>query len=794
MLRGKIHRLLQGSADYSIPASQLYYAGIEEEDQEEAEDMRKVQGCYRRAMASVEVCKLQQVQNGKEHDGVGGACCVGEVELNQEGGIRIPCTLQDINPAELHSTQDVNGPGFAFGRGLAGGTSTCQKDMLYRFNMVMQDKIVEEDEDVDQEEESSAIIEHILKEMKGINKIQEEISDLREYLSTVRGSVEEVSNCVDAVLMEIEGIRSGTRSGVETWPGAVSKHDHHQSDNPFSETCDKLHTVGCMSCGMQAGTKVFDKQCKKTSPLRQEKGSCRFLCNSNTTNDTVHDLFGHGIPVQSSDIPPSTVRRKQSLGYLEHQDGQDCFSTSSLSSGQSSKSESDQERPSSGGVHAIDEAQNWDQTGLVCSGSGETRWSEEDPYSRQGSFEEATGEVDTCDLLRDEGACAELEESSSEHFSVSSNLHYNSPASTCSRDEWRGQRGKRNPCKVGGHLEGSAVEYSDSEGVCEYSRTSGFQTTQPSRASLMVTAADCKEDITHSSSETCAHLSLKKESIENAVDSVKQRYAATSQEYVIERELNTKECDNVGFNVKKFGRAVLDFKSALKMALKKLEAGGATSPVDKADTSIEPQAGEDLLDSESSSEEEPHLLDSPSAESLIVEISNANPLATSQGCSSDPDCVEPNESISTSSNPCDNVPESVESNVQTIETLDTMLSSELELSSDTLHTTKTTHPNCLTTESRSVSLSAEEDKQETSEEPPGEQAEDGEHKGDQTVELSARDARRLKCLRTFQQILKEKRESRRRLGMVTMFSVSEGDFNRGTFNIFNKPASCHFPD
>lgn len=759
MLRGKIHRLLQGSANLSIPTSQLYYAGIEEEDQEEAVDMRKVQGCYRKGMASVEV------PNGKEHGGVAGASCVGEVELNQEGGIRIPCTLQHINPTELHTTQDANGPGFALGTGLAGGTSSCQKDSLYQFSILMQDKIVEEDEDIDQEEESSAIIEHILKELKGINKIQEEISDLREYLSSVRGSVEEVSSCVDAVLMEIEGIRSGAKSGRETWPGAGSKHDHHQSDSPSSETCDKRHAVECMSCGMQAGYKVFDKQHKQMCPLRLEKDSCRAVSNFTSSHD----------------IPTSTVSRKQSLGYLEHQDGQDCLSTSSVSSGQSSKSESDQERPSSGREHVTGEVQNWDQTGLVHSGSGETRWSEEDLYSRQGSFEEGSGEADTWNLLRGEGACSELEELTLEHISVSSNLHYNSPASTCSRDEWRGHGIKTSPSQVDGHAEDAAVEYNDFVGACDYSKTSGCQTTQLSTPSHNFTPANCKEDITRSPSETCTHLALNLESTENATGLVKRGYAPSSHESILDRELDTDESNNVGFNVKKFGRAVLDFKSALKMALKKLEVGGATSPVDKTDISSEPQAGEVLLGSESHSEEVPQMK-SPWVETFQAEISNANPSAPSQGFTPDPDHVELNESISTSSNPCDTIPESVESSIQTLETLDTMLSSELELSSDTtLHATMATHPDCLTTEPRSVSLSAEENKQETSEEPTGAQAEDGQQEGDHPVELSERDVRRLKCLRTFQQILKEKRESRRRLGMVTMSSFSEGDFNPGTF-------------
>ncbi|KAI3362008.1 hypothetical protein L3Q82_012343 [Scortum barcoo] len=62
----------------------------------------------------------------------------------------------------------------------------------------------EEMEVEEPEQGSSNIVEHILKELKGINKIQEEISDLRQYLTSVRGSVDEVSCCVDAVLSEID--------------------------------------------------------------------------------------------------------------------------------------------------------------------------------------------------------------------------------------------------------------------------------------------------------------------------------------------------------------------------------------------------------------------------------------------------------------------------------------------------------------------------------------------------------------------------------------------------------------
>uniref|UniRef100_A0A671VFZ1 Unc-13 homolog B n=1 Tax=Sparus aurata TaxID=8175 RepID=A0A671VFZ1_SPAAU len=76
----------------------------------------------------------------------------------------------------------------------------------------------EEIEDEEAEKGSSNIVEHILKELKGINKIQEEISDLRQYLTSVRGSVDEVSCCVDAVLSEIGELYSGASASPHPSP------------------------------------------------------------------------------------------------------------------------------------------------------------------------------------------------------------------------------------------------------------------------------------------------------------------------------------------------------------------------------------------------------------------------------------------------------------------------------------------------------------------------------------------------------------------------------------------------
>lgn len=257
VIRGKIHRLLQGSADHHVPDSHLYYSGIEEDEARETHESRKERRSIYPKVSPRAEAYSPTVSNTKTHGVASGPPCVGEVELNREGCIRIPCTLQHKrcrSPANIKRISfeeglrdapeqlrpplhyapvgpDVNGKKFVStaGRNFASprirpkrpySTGDC---VDYNFNRPLPGTLLEEDED--KEEESSAIIEHILKELRGINKIQEEISDLRDYLTSVRGSVEEVSSCVDAVLLEIEGIRSSNKPGAHagTWSGVGCK-------------------------------------------------------------------------------------------------------------------------------------------------------------------------------------------------------------------------------------------------------------------------------------------------------------------------------------------------------------------------------------------------------------------------------------------------------------------------------------------------------------------------------------------------------------------------------------------
>ncbi len=186
-------------------------------------------------------------------------------------------------------------------------------------NMAMLDEVVEGNNEDYQEEESSAIVEHILKELRGINKIQEEISDLRAYLSSVHGSVDEVSSCVDAVLMEIECMRSGNKSVVETWPEQwvplrVTPTTTHKSNNTVSKGCYTVESSS--SCGdILSEYQVVDGK-HKEAPRQSTFNSVETPKPQRTSS------FYTRASNQRSDVSQGGQGEGSLAWYLERQDGQ----------------------------------------------------------------------------------------------------------------------------------------------------------------------------------------------------------------------------------------------------------------------------------------------------------------------------------------------------------------------------------------------------------------------------------------------------------------------------------------
>ncbi|XP_016143800.1 protein unc-13 homolog B [Sinocyclocheilus grahami] len=727
VLRGKIHRFLQGSADHSVQPSGLYYAGIEEEDEEREEDVEKLQNYYRRGLASAEVCCSPQVPNGHGLGAVSGAACVGEVELNREGGIRIPCTLQHNSNSTVvqnQMTQDLNGTRFSSGRGLDGEPKRQTETLLCRLNMAMLDEVVEGNNEDYEEEESSAIVEHILKELRGINKIQEEISDLREYLSSVSGSVEEVSSCVDAVLMEIECMRSGNKSGVETWPGAMGgteghSHHTHKSNNTVS--------IGCYTV--------------------ESSSSCGDILSEYQVVDGKHKEA----PRQSAFT--SARRRKLSFGYLERQDGQDCPSTSSLSSGQSSKSESDPERPTSGHGKAGGESQTLNPVALKHSGSGEIGWSEDDSCSRQGHFEEAeccTGEVDSWDPSRAVSTCMM---GTSDEISIVSGKHYNSPVSTSNRGDWKLYDAEMLPEEPG-----LGCHNCNADGKCPQS--SVYQNHV-------------------SSCENCV-VPFKSESTESVIVEPSRNllYEGTSlcNQNVPDWKPGSADDSNVAFKVKKFGRAVLDFKTALRGALKKMDGASATIPGERVEVHMQISPCKEpygMVNTETPNVDIPQIeMETTQIETNYSEQPQA--IGTEKGFIEIPQC------ISTKAKPespphQQNIDHSEHPNSPG---LDSSTSNASDATSG--HPTNAHLPQCFSTDIIPDSFSLEElavEEEQRTLAGETQPSTESSTEGGSEAEISQRDARRLKCLRSFQQILREKRESKRQLGRVTMSAFSEDDLN-----------------
>lgn len=858
VIRGKIHRLLQGSADHHVPDSQLYYAGIEDEEARETHESRKERRSIYPNVSPRAETYSPTVSNSKTRGVAPGPPCVGEVELNREGCIRIPCTLQHKScrsPANIKRISfeeglrdapeqlrpplhyapvgtDVNGKKFVStaGRNFSSprirpkrpySTGDC---VDYNFNRALPGTLLEEDED--KEEESSAIIEHILKELRGINKIQEEISDLRDYLTSVRGSVEEVSSCVDAVLLEIEGIRSSNKPGAHagTWSGVGCK------DGPFSRRRPASAYGSLGSAVPKSESNCFPQLSNERHSIQ---GELLLPQAEDMTVSPIAESVDHqeleepeDTSEHSSDIPVSAIARKLSFGYLDRQDGQDCLSTSSLSSGHSSKSESDIERLSSSHGRKQETSHgegHWTDTVQTHGGTRESVWHREPAYVREHEGVsplccEGAGSWDHYRGAAGYSTSGQCSTGSSEHLSIHSGKHYNSPASTSSREEWQPRR-RRPQSQPGIHgstnpnTENSTVGY-DCAADLSYPQSSGYH-------SVDGRDAEAEESDFRQSTHLCY-----------TTDGQVETYLAYESSAMTWTEVSNQSLGNQfpypgsadahagGFNVKRIGRAVLDFSSALRGALRKLEAPGAVNPEEETDFEISMPS--DLpttpLPSKSFSYETQFLqtsditlkgdvvdsgdhafreritstvdkLGNLNVEPMLTETNNSLTLESTETC---------RHPFSDTVPPC---PEELPICPDTVFSSDAKLPQPDGLTEQHVQTPmegpvdvsiKAQLSQCTTAESLSFSVLAnetvaveEQGQTNVPRQPSMDTAMAPEDRADgdaaePSTEMSQLDERRLKCLRSFQQILREKRETRRSLASMTLSSFSQDDFQQGS--------------
>lgn len=881
VIRGKIHRLLQGSVDHHVPESHLYYAGIEEEEEREAHESRKEHRSAHPKVRSRADEFAPNVSSIKRHGVASGPPCVGEVELNREGCIRIPCTLQhkscrppnmkrisfesglrdppeQMRPLSHYGpiSPDMNGTKFssATRREFASprirqkrpySTGDC---VDYNFNRALPDTLLEEDED--KEEASSAIIEHILKELRGINKIQEEISDLRDYLTSVRGSVEEVSSCVDAVLLEIEGIRSSSKGSSGTHAGTWSGTGCNDGSSPRRRPASAYGSLG--SAVPKSDSSCFAPVCNQRHTIhgemllpRTEESTVSPITESvdNQELEEPDDTSDH-----SSDIPEGAVAGKLTFSYLEQIDGQECLSTSSLSSGHSSKSESDSERPSSSHgreQHRTgDMKEHWTDSVPPHSAAREPAWNRGAAFLREqdlGGHDDETAlcgeEAESWDHYRGAGGYgASLPRStgSSEPLSSHSGKHYNSPASTSSREEWQSQmRRPQSQSRIHdppstsfgnatvGYECAADLSYPQSSGYHSVEGRNGEDLDSQQTNDLSYINCEIETYLAYEESPAVTWSGAPSSTTEGSADRSFTQQSEVSYQSTGARLPHPGDAEGQvgGFNVKRIGRAVLDFSSALRGALRKLEVPGAVNPEEETDFEIptlsDPLATE--MPSQFSYYEPPveqtsegtqggDPVDTGKAFGELTATSTAN---KSNNFFVEPVLEETNSLILDTSEASqdhlsfEKIPlqnENLEEHTAQPEpVLSNMVVSEkpadfpVEEPSDV--GIKAQLSQCTTGESLSTSILADEsagpEEQKWTEVPlqpttDGAAAPEDKPEGEPaepSTEMSQMDERRLKCLRSFQQILQEKRETRRNLASMTMYTLSQDVFEPGSLGM-----------
>ncbi|XP_072515239.1 protein unc-13 homolog B isoform X2 [Salminus brasiliensis] len=555
-LRKKIQKCLQA------PKKQDLY------DRQHTTEEESLFACGINRMPSSHECGLASVPSTKLDTEAGKRLLAGEVGLNRGGAAGIPCQVLSTGPVYDYET-------------LANSDRSDKRAKMDEIRRPRKEKV---DEGGSKDKCSSTIVEHILKELQGINKIQEEISDLRQYLTSVSGSVDEVSCCVDAVLLEIEELYS---AGASRQPSPRRQIAHRRSSG-------KQKVVATSQINTSPSLKKSVKSERNGAP-----SYCAVSRNSKVDDPEISDHSDES----SCTVHPPNYPHHDRL-YV-----QDFPSASSLSSGHSCKN-----RGQDSSYHSREadpeRDDGWGASGMPISTSGEgawsgdTGWSEEDCCSCQNSADEVDNVRQAETWRRYNGGetsstPGHSSRSSSEHLSLLFGPQYNSLSSLSSVADWRNPKKQGVPDDVD----------CDCTPNCPYSRSSGYHTMDayadelcsgPSRSLSCSTMGltdydDGCQDL-HSSCEHCLCVGrVDGDSADSTEKEWPERVSASmpdiqcDPDYSEHAEMDGSQPPNVGLDVVKISKAMLTFRSALHGALRRLEVADAQCPDDDmSDVTLSP--------------------------------------------------------------------------------------------------------------------------------------------------------------------------------------------------------------